>query len=172
MTRWTFTVAYCVLLFVGTLIIVLRRDPLYPATFLAATRLPAGHLLQPGDLVASAAGARYLDGAIQKGEVVHLDSASRMPPLQPDKDKILVALPVAVSAVATGEGNGGASVYLCPVPSVKGPIPGPVSIKSAICPAGAPECVALVQVPAKDASALAEALAGGRINVSRNQCPK
>lgn len=170
MIRWWVLIFYCSMLALGCYAIVVRVTPLVPLSYVAATDLPAGRLLQPGDLLPVPAAGRYLATAVKQGDPVRLDLAPALPPLQSTKDNVTVALPVTAASVAAGDSNGGASVYLCPAPPAKDPISGPDTVRGTICSMGGQTCVALIDLPASHATALATALAAAPVGVSRAKC--
>jgi len=168
--RWWILIGYCSLLAVGCYAIIVQHVPRLPLSYVAATDLPAGRLLQPGDLLPVPAAGRYLAAEVKQGDPVLLDQAPALPPLRSAKDTVTVALPVTAASVAAGDSNGGANVFLCPPAPAKAPISGPDTVQGAICSAGGKTCVALIDLPVSDAAALATSQAAAPVTVSRAKC--
>jgi hypothetical protein len=164
--RWWILIGYCSMLAAGCYAIVVQHTPILPLSYVAATDLPAGRLLQPGDLLPVPAAGRYLAAEVKQGDPVRLDLAPALPTLRSAKDKITIALPVTAASVAAGDSNGGASVFLCPAPPAKDPISGPDTVLGAICPADSKTCIALIDLPVSHAAALAVA----PVSVSHAKC--
>jgi hypothetical protein len=163
--RWGFFIAYGFALFVGVaLILIFSRQPApgskdereSPAvSFTAERELPANRLLQPGDLAALPGGRpRYLKHMAKKDEKIEIGDLSTIPTITVKPGKLPVAFSVESAMVTSGAINAGISVHVCRGPKA---LVESGEVQAVLCPATDEPCIALTDIPADKASALAEA---------------
>jgi hypothetical protein len=158
--RWLAMLVFVLLIALGDLWIEHNnRPPGLTPVAVAARDLPAGTLVQAGDLAPGPPSVGYVTAPVKKGQPVGALAAqvTLEPPAQGD---VILAAPAARDLVAAGTINTGARASACS--AGKALTNSPLWVKAVICPpAGA--CMALVETPGANASALATPAAPGQI---------
>jgi hypothetical protein len=163
-----FVLTYCVILLVGTLVI-LKRNGIGRDDFMAARDLPVNRRLDAGDVTRDTIGTvaaampgegpdlsaftgRYVRGHIQRNEMLGLRQTDTVPDIVTPPGHVMVLAPLD-GAVAR-QVNAGQCVNL------SGPDKAPVPIAAMLCPiASQPACTAVLDLPAVRLTALT---AGGQ----------
>lgn len=159
-------VIYCALLLAGAAAIWKRNDVGHD-DFAAARDLPLNWRLQPGDIQRDLLGTattpgkdtaleaftgRYLRGALQRNEVVHLRQTDAVP--------VIVPLPGHVATLAPFESSTVAGVNAGSCVALDGPDKAPVKVSAVLCPEAAhPACEAILDLTT---ARLAAMTAGGK----------
>jgi hypothetical protein len=152
--RWAIFAVYGLLLFVGAAMIWWRQ-PAQVTSFIADRELAANRLLLAGDLVpVTAEGTRYLRQSVKKGQKLELDDTSPVPLLTAKPGKLAVAFSLEWEVVRSGSINAGALVRICQAGKV---VLEPVEVEAVLCAALNAPCIALADIPADKAGAVAGA---------------
>jgi hypothetical protein len=131
------------------------------APVLAARDLPAGHLVQPGDLALGPPVARYLRTPVKANQPI-TDVMAQPTTAWPAAGDILVSTPVDRELVSAGKVNAGVAIMVCR--DGKALTAKPLTVRTVLCP-GAGACTALVEAAADAAASLAAPTSPGALSV-------
>jgi hypothetical protein len=129
----------------GVFIVCWRGGP--QVKFVAAQKLPANHLLQPGDLLLRIDGRQYVTRSVEAGELVDLREIGSAPDLAAKKGVVPFSLPAERDQVVTRNIDVGKTLLVCP-PKVQ------AEVRAVFCGDGAGACIAILDVAEADAGKL------------------
>jgi hypothetical protein len=167
--RWVGFIGYGILLLIGTLLITIvwpRAVP--PGRFVATKTLAANRLLQPGDFtVVSGVGEPwYLKHEVEEGKAFGLGDIVTVPTMTSKPGRLPIAFPIAAAQVRSGAINAGSKGHICHGGKE---LAGQVEIAAVLCSA-AESCVAIANVPADKAAALAAASPAAVLQTAQTAC--
>ena len=132
---------YLILIVLGGLFIVAARDD-PQVNLVAKQKLPANHLLRPGDLSLHTDGRQYITRPVERGEVIEFNEIVSAP--RPGAIKVPVSLLAERDRVDSGDIDIGKLFFVCP-PKVK------AEVRAVFCGNGGLACIAIVEVAETDA---------------------
>jgi hypothetical protein len=138
---------YASVLLIGSLIIVLRREP--PIVFVAAHDLKANEMLKEGDVVARGR-TYYARHPISKGQEIAADTVAAQPDVQPRENEITFAVTLARSDVGRSGLAPGAPARLCK----DGKALEPVTMRLNLCAPDSSNCLGLAGIASTRAAEL------------------
>jgi hypothetical protein len=150
--RWSFFIAYGVVLLLGNALIV-SHERGRPVSFTVERKLPANWLLQSGDLaVLPGDHPWYLKHEAPKDQKMELGDLSTVPTITEKPGKLSVAFSVGSAMVKSGAINATTAVRVCQGPKA---LIESAEVQAVLCPASDAPCVAFADIPADKATALA-----------------
>jgi hypothetical protein len=142
-------------------LIMLRWSHRPDAPVLAARDLPAGHLLQPGDLALGPPVSRYLRAPVKANQPI-TDVTAQPALASPAAGDVLIGALVDKDLVSAGKVNAGAAVIVCR--AGKTLTAKPLTVRAVLCP-GVGVCTALLETPADAAASLGAPTAPSALSV-------
>lgn len=153
--RWVAFIAYAVLLLIGSGFISMRQSN--TVGFRAARDLSAGGLVQAGDL-----SPRYLRHKAHQGDPIEPADLAFLPVLSQTAGKLIIAISMPARLVGSGTVNAGKSVRICQ--GGKAVLDSAV-VQTLVCAPPGDECIALIDLPADKAAAVAGAFQGAAVTL-------
>ena len=164
--RWIAAIAYSLLLLVGFIAILERRDR-QAEEFVAARDIAPGQLVRSGD-IAPRTSAGYATREIKSGRPIRPEDLAGLPPITWPDGTALFAFPTERGQVEGGAVKARATVRLC---QAKVQVLDAATVQEVVCDSAA--CLAIVAVPADQLAKVAGAFKspGAKIRpVTANEC--